>query len=110
VLEHVGSVDEQQRFVSELCRVADRVFLSTPNRWFLLDAHTMIPFAHWLPLAWRNAIYRRLGRAYYASEERLHLLGKRELERLVPQGCCATFFSQRVFGMVANWNVAIEIR
>jgi Methyltransferase domain len=33
VVEHVGSREEQRRFVAELCRVAPRVFLSTPNRW-----------------------------------------------------------------------------
>ena len=33
----------------ELCRVARRVFVTTPNRWFPLDPHTLLPFAHWLP-------------------------------------------------------------
>ena len=36
-------------FVAELCRVARRVFVTTPNRWFPLDPHTLLPFVHWLP-------------------------------------------------------------
>src|SRR3984957_10136333 len=36
-------------FVAELCRVARRVFLTTPNRLFPLDPHTLLPFVHWLP-------------------------------------------------------------
>src|SRR5277367_6653106 len=35
VVEHVGGGREGQRqFVAELCRVAARVFVTTPNRWF----------------------------------------------------------------------------
>ena len=50
VVEHVaGGRDGQRRFVSELCRVSRRVFVSTPNRWFPVDPHTLLPFAHWLP-------------------------------------------------------------
>jgi SAM-dependent methyltransferase len=47
VIEHVGGRDEQERFVHELCRVAPRVFVSTPNRWFPVEVHTLMPFVHW---------------------------------------------------------------
>src|SRR5258708_4417901 len=50
VVEHVeGGRDGQRRFVEELCRVAGRVFVTTPNRWFPFDPHTLVPFVHWLP-------------------------------------------------------------
>ena len=50
VVEHVaGGRDGQRRFVHELCRVARRVFVTTPNRWFPLEVHTLLPFVHWLP-------------------------------------------------------------
>ena len=50
VIEHVaGGRGGQQQFIGELCRVAERVFVTTPNRWFPLDPHTLLPFAHWLP-------------------------------------------------------------
>ena len=50
VVEHVGGGRSGQRqFVAELCRVARRVFVSTPNRWFPLDPHTLLPLVHWLP-------------------------------------------------------------
>ena len=44
-----GGRDGQRQFVAELCRVAQRVFVTTPNRWFPLDPHTLLPFVHWLP-------------------------------------------------------------
>lgn len=49
VVEHVGGRDDQERFVRELCRVSRRVFVTTPNRLFPLDPHTLLPFLHWLP-------------------------------------------------------------
>jgi SAM-dependent methyltransferase len=50
VVEHVAGGREGQRaFVHELCRVAARVFVTTPNRFFPLEVHTLLPFAHWLP-------------------------------------------------------------
>ncbi len=110
VIEHVGTSADQKRFIAEACRVADRVFLSTPNRWFPVDAHTLIPFAHWLPMRWRNRIYRLLGRDYFASEKRLRLISARELLSLVPSSHTARLFRQRVFGWTSNLNLALTRR
>jgi SAM-dependent methyltransferase len=49
VIEHVGDRAAQERFVRELSRVAGQVFVTTPNRLFPLDPHTLLPFVHWLP-------------------------------------------------------------
>jgi len=50
VVEHVaGGREGQRRFVHELCRVSRRVFVTTPNRWFPVEVHTLLPFVHWLP-------------------------------------------------------------
>jgi hypothetical protein len=50
VVEHVaGGRAGQRAFVHELCRVSRRVFVTTPNRWFPIEVHTLLPFVHWLP-------------------------------------------------------------
>jgi hypothetical protein len=69
VVEHVGGRTDQERFVLELCRVAKRVFVTTPNRLFPLDPHTLLPVVHWLPDGRRP---RRLDgvRPLYARELR----------------------------------------
>ena len=57
VVEHVaGGREGQRRFVHELCRVSKRVFVTTPNRWFPLEVHTLLPFVHWLPPAARERV------------------------------------------------------
>ncbi|HST13854.1 MAG TPA: methyltransferase domain-containing protein [Gaiellaceae bacterium] len=57
VVEHVaGGRDGQRLLVHELCRVARRVFVTTPNRWFPLEVHTLLPFVHWLPESARDRV------------------------------------------------------
>jgi SAM-dependent methyltransferase len=81
VVEHVeGGDDGRRRFVGELCRVAGRVFVTTPNRWFPLDPHTLLPFVHWLP---RGPTRDRLLRARGFADV-LEPLGPRELAALFP--------------------------
>ena len=62
VVEHLPDLESQRAFVGELCRVSRRIFLTTPNRWFPLDTHTLVPLAHWLPDERRDGIYRLLRR------------------------------------------------
>jgi hypothetical protein len=81
VVEHVaGGRDAQRRFVCELCRVARCVFVTTPNRWFPLDPHTLLPFAHWLPPGpARERVLRARG-----FDDVLDPLGPRDLASLFP--------------------------
>jgi len=81
VVEHVaGGREGQRRFVAELCRVARRVFVTTPNRWFPLDPHTLLPFAHWLPHGpLRDRVLRARG-----FDDVLDPLGPKELAALFP--------------------------
>ena len=81
VLEHVGGREEQRRFVHELCRVAPKVFVSTPNRRFPLEVHTLVPFLHWLPRSARDRAFAALRRDAWEGVE---LLNRRELLELFP--------------------------
>jgi hypothetical protein len=62
VVEHLDDLDSQRAFVAELCRVSRRVFLTTPNRRFPIDTHTLVPLAHWLGDERRDRVYRALRR------------------------------------------------
>lgn len=93
VIEHVGGRDDQRRFVHELCRVARRVFISTPNRWFPVETHTLLPFAHWLPGGPRNAVFRVLGQGRWAE---LSLLSSRQLVALFPEPASVRVVESRI--------------
>ena len=81
VLEHVGGPERQRAFVAEALRVAGRVFITTPNRWFPIEVHTRLPLVHWLPDAATHRAYD-LARKPWAKENRL--LGPAELRSLFP--------------------------
>jgi SAM-dependent methyltransferase len=93
VVEHVGERAVQRRFVEELCRVASRVFVSTPNRWFPVETHTLVPLAHWLPRGPRDRVFRALRRD---SWEGVELLSRRELLELFPPGTEAKVVESRI--------------
>ena len=98
VVEHVGGREEQQRFVAELCRVAPRVFLSTPNRWFPVETHTLVPFVHWLPRPAADRVFAALGRDNW---DRVQLLSKRRLLGLFPPSVDTRIVESRITISVA---------
>jgi hypothetical protein len=54
--------------------------VTTPNRWFPLDPHTLLPFVHWLP---HGPVRDRLLRARGFCDV-LDPLGPKELAALFP--------------------------
>ena len=81
VVEHLSDRESQRRFVHELCRVARRVFLTTPNRRFPVELHTLVPFAHWLPREARNRVFAALHRTNWDD---IQLLGPKDVLDLFP--------------------------
>ncbi len=67
VIEHVGAFERQCGLLRECCRVARRaVFVTTPNRWFPIEFHTVLPVVHWLPKPLFRDLMRRTGRGFFA--------------------------------------------
>ena len=82
VIEHVGSFARQCAFIRECCRVARRaVFITTPNRWFPVEFHTVLPLVHWLPKSTFRSLMRRTSRGFFAEESNLNLMTSPELRR-----------------------------
>jgi hypothetical protein len=86
VLEHVGSLQNQIAFVQECCRVArKRVFFTTPNRWFPMEFHTILPVVHWLPKKTFRALMAATGYGFFADEGNLNLLSAKEVRTISAQ-------------------------
>lgn len=82
VLEHVGSFQNQRKFIQECARVAKRaIFLTTPNAWFPVEFHTSLPLLHWLP----KPVFRKLLSGthlrFFSDEANLNLMTADELDR-----------------------------
>jgi Methyltransferase domain len=95
VLEHVGSEANQRRFIEELARVTRRaVFITTPNRWFPVEFHTVLPLVHWLPKRAFRKLLRNTRYDFFSREENLNLLDRQGLVRLCDR--------------LTEWEVAVE--
>lgn len=86
VLEHVGSRANQTKFISEMARVSRKgFFLTTPNRWFPVEFHSLMPLVHWLPRSYFWTVLRSTGRHALADESVLNLLDGRTLAAITLQ-------------------------
>ena len=83
VIEHVGSL-QQQRFLLESVRVARKhIFLTTPNRWYPVELHTLLPLVHYLPKQLHRRILRLFGQEFLSREENLNLMDIASIKRLL---------------------------
>lgn len=111
VIEHLFTFDNQAAMAREVRRVAKAYWVQTPNFWFPVEPHFLVPVWHWLPEEARVAILRRRGVGWagrcpdpekareIVQEHRL--MRRRELSRLFPD---ATMVPERFGGFVKSWT------
>jgi len=91
VIEHVGDADAIAAFAT-VTRQGRQYFLQTPNRWFVVEPHFVLPLHFLLPrrlkaavvMWWDRGPCRRTYRDALARVDSIHLLTRRELELLFP--------------------------
>ena len=82
-IEHVGSFENQVAFVKEMFRISNEsIFIQTPNRFYPLDFHTILPFIHWLPKKIHRKILKLMNLDFYSKEENLNLLSIKDLKKI----------------------------
>lgn len=107
-IEHVGCRKRQRSFVHELCRVGRQCCITTPNRWYPLEFHTIVPLLHWLPPQVFRSILKLMGKTFFAKEENLNLLSKKTLLNMIPLGRKAHLIRFRLFGFTSNLMLYFE--
>ena len=79
-LEHVGSFEQQTTFMKEMYRVCKkRSIIVTPNRYYPIDTHTMLPLLHWLPKSLHRKILKFFNYEFLSHEKNLNLLSEKDL-------------------------------
>jgi hypothetical protein len=86
VLEHVGSVEGQKAFINEMLRVADKVFVTVPNRFFPVEHHTAIPFLQWNDRSFWLAC-KLLGKSHWSQAANLILMSRKNFRACCPEEC-----------------------
>ena len=110
VIEHVGAWEDQCRFAAEIRRVAPRLWVQTPNRWFPVEPHFVAPMVHFLPRraqpvvarwatpwGWENRPTAEQARAFVGS---IRLLTFREMRELFPD---CEILRERWMGMTKSF-------
>jgi len=103
VLEHVGDWGRMKAFAREVRRLAPSYFVQTPNFWFPLEPHFMVPFYHWLPEALRARMLLSTGLGHHSratsidaavtAVQSARLLNRRMMSSLFPD---ADILTERV--------------
>ena len=106
VLEHVGDFDRQKMMMEEVRRVATRYFVQTPNYYFPIEPHFLVPGFQFLPVTARAFLLQKCNLGWterVADHEKatqvvlsVRLLSKKELVSLCPG---AELYSERVCGV-----------
>lgn len=107
VIEHVGSREKQEKFLHEILRVSKRAFITTPNRWYPIEFHTVTPLLHWLPPERFRQVLKALKMDFYASEDTLNLLDESDFMRLLPTSARVRKLHHRLLGPISNLVFAV---
>jgi len=110
VIEHLFTLENQARMASEVCRVGKAYWVQTPNYWFPMEPHFLVPGWQWMPFNARVALLQRWKcgwrgpcsdrvRAQELVKE-IRLIKAKELRQLFP---AAKLIPERFGGMVKSW-------
>jgi hypothetical protein len=112
VIEHVGALADQRAMAAEVRRVGQRYFVQTPNRYFPIEPHFLVPGFQFLPVRVRAEWLARRNVGWYTKAEsyeaalaevsRIRLLSRAEFQRLFPEG---RLYRERFLGLTKSFVV-----
>ncbi len=90
----------QQEFADEIIRLGKGYFVQTPNRWFLVESHSWLPFVGFLPRELLIPVLKMSNQVWIKhTAPDWSLLTQREMSRLFPG---SSIVSERVAGTVKS--------
>ena len=110
-IEHVGSYQNQLNFIKECIRISKKnIFIQTPNRFYPIDFHTILPFIHWLPKNIHRKILQIIGLNFYSLEKNLNLLSEKDLISLCKELNISNFkiIKYKLFFMTSNLILLVK--
>jgi hypothetical protein len=109
VIEHVGNRADQRAMAEEVRRVGKRYFVQTPNAWFPLEPHFLVPGFQFLPPRVRSVMIQRFDLGHIpripdaATADRyvrsIRLLNEKQLRVFFPD---ARIHRERIFGLTKS--------
>ena len=110
VIEHLFTYEQQQDMASEIRRVGKAYFVQTPNFYFPLEPHFLVPGFQWLPVPIRILLVQHVALGWYERKnsvadarnavEEIRLLKYREMAQLFPD---ASIYRESLFGLTKSF-------
>jgi|TARA_B110000093_G_C12820053_1_gene346542 hypothetical protein len=111
-IEHVGSLEDQIKMISNIIRLSKKIFIiTTPNRFHPIDFHTKLPLIHWLPKKIHRKLLNMLNLNFFAKEDNLNLMSENDLKKALANQNIKKYeiFHIRLFGFKSNFLVIGEV-
>lgn len=112
VIEHVGDFNNQIHMAREVTRIGKRYFIQTPNYWFPMEPHFLVPGFQWLPQALRVWLIRHYDLGWHQKITDLEqarslvkhtrLLTQKEFQSLFPKG---KLYKEKILGLTKSFIV-----
>lgn len=109
VIEHLYTYENQKRMADEVRRVGRNYFIQTPNYYFPLEPHWLVPFFQFLPFKVKVFLTRNLylgnhpkaesKEAAIDRVEETKLLKEKEMKKLFPEGLV---YRERILGLTKS--------
>jgi hypothetical protein len=108
VIEHLESWADRESMAQEIKRVGKSFYLQTPNKYFPLECHFLLPFFQFLPIRWKYYILTRtkLSRGKTLEKKKalklikeIQMLTGKELKKLFPGD---TFITEKFLGFTKS--------
>ena len=111
VIEHLYNIDNQKKMASEVTRVGKKYVIQTPNKYFFIEPHYLLPFFQFLPNSLKFFILtktkmsrlkkwdKKLAKQYI---DEIRLMNFNEIKTLFPN--CKVYF-EKFLGMNKSFTV-----
>ena len=109
VIEHVGPFEDQRRMANEIQRVGRRYFVQTPNVFFPIEPHFLVPGFQFMPLELRAFLLRQSRLGWVSREPdpevaretvaSVRLLTSAQMQQLFPG---SEMYRERFMGMTKS--------
>jgi hypothetical protein len=115
VIEHMGSLEGQQRFADTVRRISKCYIIQTPSLWFPLEPHCRIPFFQFIPHSLRAVLIMNFNINYFPKEKDYRkavavskttiMLSKKRFCKLFPE---ANIITEKLWGLSKSY-VAVKM-
>jgi 2-polyprenyl-3-methyl-5-hydroxy-6-metoxy-1,4-benzoquinol methylase len=110
VIEHLYTWENQQKMARECQRVGKYYFVQTPNKYFFLEPHYLLPFFQFIPkkIGFWILTRTKLSRGYQWTSQNaeqyldeIRLLDRREIKFLFPQ---SKIYTEKFIGLKKSFT------